>query len=212
MLIYHANKTIILDTIKLFLLPKEECFKKLSNVLAKHDRYRRSMCILAQGNLGIFSDHYQISDCFHSNWIISSSVAVFHFPRWLGQNDTNKKLETWKDALESTGLRINVKKKKIIVIGDKAGKIRKEEKLSFGVWRRGVSSNYFLWQFFKCTKHRRSVGIRGKLNRMMNLNFGFFKNQETDFVNRYRINLLKFLRSLNLGDTAEARGGVAEVF
>ena len=47
---------------------------------------------------------------------------------------------------------------------------------------------------------------------MMNLNFGFFKNQETDFVNRYRINLLKFLRSLNLGDTAEARGGVAEVF
>ena len=154
------------------------------------------MCILTQGNLGICSGHYQISDCFYSNWIISSSVAVFHFLRWLGKSDTSKKLETWKDALESTGLRINVKKKKIIVIGDKAGKIRKEEKLSFGVWNRGVSINSFLWQFFKCTKHKRSIGIRGNLNRMMNLNFGFFKSQEADSVNRYRINFLKFLRSL----------------
>ena len=196
MLIYYASKTFILYTIKLFLLPKEESFEKFSNVLAKHDTCRRSMCILAHNNLGICSDHYQISDCFHSNWIISSSVAVFHFPRWLGQNDTSKKLETWKDALESTGMRISVKKKKTIAIGDKAGKIRKEEKLPFGVWSRGVSSNSFLWQFFKCTKHRRSIGIRGKLNRMMNLDFGFFKNQETDTFNRYRINFLKFLRSL----------------
>ena len=29
--------TIILDTIRLFLSPKEECFKKFSNVLAKHE-------------------------------------------------------------------------------------------------------------------------------------------------------------------------------
>ena len=30
-----------------------------------------------------------------------------------------EKLETWKDKLESTELRVNVKKKKIIAIGDK---------------------------------------------------------------------------------------------
>ena len=42
------------------------------------------------------------------------------------------KLETSKGALESTGLRLNVQKKKIIVIGDKARKVRKEEK--FILW------------------------------------------------------------------------------
>ena len=79
--IYYSNKTIILDTIKLFLSPKEECFKKFSNVLAKHYSCKHSMCILAQGNFGICSDHYQRADCFHNNGIISSSVSVFHFPR-----------------------------------------------------------------------------------------------------------------------------------
>ena len=42
------------------------------------------------------------------------------------------KLETSKCALESTGLRLNVTKKKIIVIGNKARKVRKEEK--FILW------------------------------------------------------------------------------
>ena len=42
------------------------------------------------------------------------------------------KLETSKGALESTGLRLNVKKKKIIVIGNKVRKVRKEEK--FILW------------------------------------------------------------------------------
>ena len=86
MFIYYANKTIILSTFNLFLSPKEECFKTFSNVLAKHDTHRRSMCILAQGNLGICSDHYQKADCFYSNEIISSSVAVSFF-------DTNKNCE-----------------------------------------------------------------------------------------------------------------------
>ena len=48
-----------------------------------------------------------------------------------------EKLETWKDKLESTELRVNVKKKKIIATGDKAWKVRKEEKLSYGVFSKG---------------------------------------------------------------------------
>ena len=48
-----------------------------------------------------------------------------------------EKLETWKDKLESTELRLNVKKEKIIAIGDKAWKDRNEEKLSCGVCSKG---------------------------------------------------------------------------
>ena len=53
-----------------------------------------------------------------------------------------EKLETWKDKLESTGLRVNVKKKKIK---------RLEKKRSYLVeFAAKVSSNSFLCQFFKC--------------------------------------------------------------
>ena len=73
-------------------------------------------------------------------------------------------LETWKSTLESTGLREIARKKKAIVIDDKAGKVRKKEKLFYEVCSKGVSNNSFLYQFFKFTQHRICICIRGMMN------------------------------------------------
>ena len=84
------------------------------------------------------------------------------------------KLETSKGALESTGLRLNVKKKKITVIVTKLERLEKKRSLFCGVCRISVSSNPFLYQFFKCAQHRRCIGIRGKLKQDDEFKFSVF--------------------------------------
>ena len=51
------------------------------------------------------------------------------------------KLCTWKDGLESKGLRVNMSKTKILFSGQNLGSLRDEGKYPCGVCREGVGSN-----------------------------------------------------------------------
>ena len=80
------------------------------------------------------------------------------------------KLEAQKGALESKGLRVNVKKTKIMISSENDGMVKTEDKFSCAVYRKGVGSNSILCQFCRWWVYKRCSGIRDKLKRMVCLN------------------------------------------
>ena len=53
-------------------------------------------------------------------------------------------LEAWKEASELKWLRVNIKKKKMMVSSENAAKVTEEGKLPCVVWRKEVGSNSIL--------------------------------------------------------------------
>ena len=80
------------------------------------------------------------------------------------------KLEAQKGALESKGLRVNVKKTKIMISSENDGMVKTEDKFSCAVYRKGVGSNSILCQFCRWWVYKRCSGIRDKLKRIVSLN------------------------------------------
>ena len=72
------------------------------------------------------------------------------------------RLETWKKALESKGLRVNVTKIKMMISSENVGKVTMEGNFPW-LLVKGVGSNSILNQFCMCCLHERCSGIRGKL-------------------------------------------------
>ena len=52
-----------------------------------------------------------------------------------------EKLESWKSAMESKGLRVNLKKTKVMISGSEVGKNRDEGRYPCAVCRKGVGNN-----------------------------------------------------------------------
>ena len=72
------------------------------------------------------------------------------------------RLKAGKGALESKGLRVNVKKTKIM-ISENAGKATTEGKFPCAVCRKVLGKNFILCQVFRCWVDKRFSGIRVKL-------------------------------------------------
>ena len=76
------------------------------------------------------------------------------------------RLETWKNALESKGLRVNVKKtKKIITDGGNSAKVTMEGRFPCAAYKNGVGINSILCQFCRCWVYKRYNSIGGKLKK-----------------------------------------------
>ena len=56
-----------------------------------------------------------------------------------------------------------LKKTKMRISSNNAGKVTIEDKLPYAVCRKGADSNSLLCQFSRCWVHKRCRGIRGKL-------------------------------------------------
>ena len=69
------------------------------------------------------------------------------------------RLEAWKEASNSKRLQVNVKKTKMMISNENAGKVTIEGKFSYSVCRKDVGSNSILCQFCKCLVHKRCKGI-----------------------------------------------------
>ena len=83
-------------------------------------------------------------------------------------------MEAWNGALESKGLRVNIKKTKMKINSENAGQVTVEDKFPYAVCRKGVGSNSILSQFCRCWKHR------GKLKKDCKFKFQTYANQKID--------------------------------
>ena len=79
--------------------------------------------------------------------------------------DPKGRLEAWKGASESKGLRVNVEKTKMKIIGENVGKVTIEGWFPCAVYRKSVASNSILCQFYRCLLLQRCNGVRGKLEK-----------------------------------------------
>ena len=77
--------------------------------------------------------------------------------------DLKGRLEAWKGALESKGLRVHFKKTKMMISSENAEKVAMEVKFHCAVCRKGVGINSILCQIYRCWLHKRCGGTRGKL-------------------------------------------------
>ena len=75
------------------------------------------------------------------------------------------KLESWKHSLESGGLRVNLKKTKIMVSGCEVGEVREQGKYPCGVCHKGVGVNSLYCKFCKHWVHKRCSKVRGRLQK-----------------------------------------------
>ena len=73
------------------------------------------------------------------------------------------RLQLWKGRLESNGLRVNVKKTKVMISSVNAGEVSEKGKFPWAVFGKGVSSNFIFCKFCTCWVHKKSTDIRGKL-------------------------------------------------
>ena len=72
-------------------------------------------------------------------------------------------LQVLEGALQSKGLWINVKKSKMMINSENAGKITKEGKFTFVVCREDASSYAILYKFCVCWVHKKCSWIKSKL-------------------------------------------------
>ena len=73
------------------------------------------------------------------------------------------RLEAWKGILETKGLRVNVKKTRVMITSKNTEKLTEEGKFPLAVWRKSVGSNSILCQFCRCQV--KDVKVLGKLSK-----------------------------------------------
>ena len=72
-------------------------------------------------------------------------------------------LQVLEGALESKGLRINVKNSKMMLSSENTGNVTKESKFTFVVYRNGVDGYAYLGKFCICWVHKRYSYTKSKL-------------------------------------------------
>ena len=91
-----------------------------------------------------------------------------------------RRLKIWKGASKLKGLRVNVRKTKMIINSENAGKVTVEGKFRCVVCRKGVGSNFIFCQFFRIWVQKRCSGIRFKRKKHDNYKWQACANQQTD--------------------------------
>lgn len=74
-----------------------------------------------------------------------------------------RRLEDWKGASESKGLRANVKTK--MIISSKNARFQKKKSFLKLSVRKDVVNKSILYQFYRCGVHKRCSGIRAKFEK-----------------------------------------------
>ena len=69
-----------------------------------------------------------------------------------------ERLEAWKVVLEAKGLSQNAKKTKMMIGSENAGKVTFEKNFPCAVCRKGVGSNFILFQFSRYWVPKRCSG------------------------------------------------------
>ena len=89
-----------------------------------------------------------------------------------------ERIEAWKG-----GLRVNVKKTKMMISSENSVKFTEEGKFLCAIWRKGVGSN--LSQFCKCWVHMRCRDIRDKQKDESKFKSQSCPNQQIDIADHY---------------------------
>ena len=92
------------------------------------------------------------------------------------------KLETWKVALESKWLRLNINKTKMMISRENTEKVAMNVKFPSVVWREGVGINSILCQISWCWLHKRCGCTRGKLKEDSKFRCQTYANQPTEIA------------------------------
>ena len=124
-----------------------------------------------------------------------------------------ERLKTWKGALESEGLRANIKKIKMMISNENVGKITIEGKFPCIICRKRVSSNSIFCQLCRWWMHKRCSGFEGKLKVDSKFKCQTCINQQTDRakdspcikLNDQSLEIVE--KFCYLGDTVGARRG-----
>ena len=77
--------------------------------------------------------------------------------------DLEVQYTAWKQGIESKGLRVNIKKTKVMISDREADPITKSGKYPCGVCKKGVGSNSIFCPSCKCWVHHRCSKVAGKL-------------------------------------------------
>ena len=127
--------------------------------------------------------------------------------------DLKGRLEAWKGAFESKGLRVHFKKTKIMISSEKAEKVAIEVKFHCAVCREGVGINSILCPICRYWLHKRCGGTRGKLKEDNKFKCKIYANQLTEIaedcpdivINGQSLEIAEYF--CYVGDTIGARGG-----
>ena len=106
-----------------------------------------------------------------------------------------------------------------MISGENAGKFMVEGKFPCAVYRKNVSRNSILYQFYKCQVYKRCSGIRGKLKEDSKFKYQTCANQQTGIVQvcpdiQLNSQSLEILEKFccYLGDKKRAKGSQLTVF
>ena len=78
----------------------------------------------------------------------------------------------WKHGLEARGLKVNMKKTKVMISGLNLNTLRDAGKYPCGICRKGVGSNSIFWNDCKHWVHKKCTNIRGRLSAVPNFRCG----------------------------------------
>ena len=127
------------------------------------------------------------------------------------------KLESWKQVLESGGLRVNLGKTKVMVSGCDVGKVREQGKYPCGVCHKGVGVNSVYCHSCKHWVHYRCSKMRGRLHTNPEFMCTACKDREFGVGDFEEVTVNCGGRPLEvvdkfcyLGDTIGARGGAED--
>ena len=122
------------------------------------------------------------------------------------------KLKTWKKAVESNGLKVNVPKTKVMISGCSIGKPQKKGKFPCSLCGKGVGSNSIFCGTCKHWVHKKCSGITGmlrddnqfKCKRCKTTKTAENSNMEKVFLDGQAIEVVQ--RFCYLGDMIKAQG------
>ena len=108
------------------------------------------------------------------------------------------RLEAWKGAFESKGLRVKVKTK-MIIGSESTGKVIMQAKFPRAASRKRVGSNSILCQLSRCWVHKRWSGIRSKLKEDRKFKISDMCKSTHRCSGRLPKHIIKWLVSWNCG-------------
>ena len=131
--------------------------------------------------------------------------------------ELSEKFETWKQGMESKGLRVNTKKTKIMISKRDYLPLRQSGKYPCSVCCKGVGINSIFCKFCKHWVHKKCSGVRGKLGavedykcRICTGEVTHLDKQPTESLTIENDNLDVVDKFCYLGDMISAGGGAEE--
>jgi len=85
------------------------------------------------------------------------------------ENDLIKRFSEWKENVENRGMRVNVNKTKVMIIGERRKLMQKAARWPFGVCGRSFCSNSIQCTSYQKWVHKKCSGINGIMSKVIYL-------------------------------------------